>query len=78
MNEGDEAKDNLEVEWLDTKLCLYNGLWDCTFAFDDALEKQGLDSLQPSPIRVYQTRSPYLRAIEYRGSDNCLHEVEFG
>ena len=78
MNEGDQAKDNLEVEWVDTELCMYNGLWNCTFASDDAPEKQGLDSLQSNPICLYQTRSPNLRAIEYCGSDNRLHEVEFG
>jgi hypothetical protein len=46
MNEGDQAKDNLEEEWLDTKLCLNNGVWNCTFAIYDVPEKQGLDSLQ--------------------------------
>jgi hypothetical protein len=56
MNEGYQAKNNLEAEWLDTELCLYNGLWDCTSASDDAPEEQGLDSLQSSPICLYQTR----------------------
>ena len=78
MNEGDQAKDNLEVEWVDTELCIYNGLWNCTFASDNAPEKQGLDSLQPNPIYLYQTWSPDLQAIEYCGFDNLLHEIEFG
>jgi hypothetical protein len=72
------VKDNLEAEWVDIELCLYNGQCNCTFAFDDAPEKQGLDSLQLSPISLYQTWSLDLRAIEYPGSDNRVHEVEFG
>jgi hypothetical protein len=40
MNKGDQAKDNLEAKWLDTKLYLNNGLWNCTFASDDAPEKR--------------------------------------
>jgi hypothetical protein len=78
MNEGDQAKDNLKVKWLDIELCLNNGLWNYMFASDDAPKKQGLNSLQLSPICLYQARSPDLRAIEYCGSDNRLHEVEFG
>jgi hypothetical protein len=78
MNQGDKAKDNLEAERVDIELCLYNGLWNCMLASDDVPEKQGLDSLQLSPICLYQTWYPNLQAIEYYGSNNRLHEVEFG
>jgi hypothetical protein len=73
MNERDQAKNNLEAKWLDTKLCLNNGLWDCTFAFDDEPEKQGMNSFQPSPIYLCKAWSPNLLAIEYCGLDNHLH-----
>jgi hypothetical protein len=48
MDKGDQVKDNLEAKWLDSELRLNNGMWNCTFASDDASEKQGLNSLQPA------------------------------
>jgi hypothetical protein len=78
MDKGDQAKDNLEAKRLDVELCLNNGMWNRTFASNDGSEKQGLNSLQLGPIYLYQARFPYLRAIEYYGFDNHLHEVELG
>jgi hypothetical protein len=50
MKERYQVENDLEVEWVDTKLYLNNGLWNFPLVVDDALEKQGLDSLHLGPI----------------------------
>jgi hypothetical protein len=50
MKERDQAKNGLEVEWVDTELYMNNGLWNRPLAADDALEKQRMDSLCIGPI----------------------------
>jgi hypothetical protein len=39
LKERDQVEDDLEAEWVDTKLCLNNGLWNRPLVADDTLEK---------------------------------------
>lgn len=78
MKEVDQAENDLEAKGVDTKLFLNNGLWNSMLPSDDVSEKQGLDSLRLGPICLYQTWLPNLGALEDRGLDNRLHEMEFG
>jgi len=39
MKERDQATNDLNVEWVDTKLCLDNALWNRSLVVDDTPEK---------------------------------------
>lgn len=50
MKERNQTENDLEVERVDTKLRLDDGLQNCPLTSDDVPEKQGLYALQPSPV----------------------------
>ena len=77
MKEINKAENDLKAERVDAKLYLSDGPLNHLLTLDDALEEQGVHSLQPSVLCLKQAWSPFLGAIENHGFDNCLHEIEF-
>lgn len=76
MKERNQAKNEFEVDKVDSKLSLTDGLLNHLFTSDDTPKKQYLYFVQPNPTCLQQARSPDLQAKNHCGSDNRLHEIE--